>query len=46
MVDEVDVDKIIVFNKVSFGKKGFIGYRDNKHVKPLCMYYASKNECM
>ena len=36
----IDINKLTVFNKVSFGKKGFnnfIGYRDNEKVKPLCI---------
>ena len=35
---DVDINKIIVSNRVSFGKKGFkyfIGYKDNKKVRPL-----------
>ena len=34
----VDINKIIVFNKVSFGKNGFkyfIVYKDGKKVRPL-----------
>ena len=37
MLDDVDINKIIVFKKVSFGKKKikyFIGHKDNE--KPLC----------
>ena len=33
-------DKILVSNKVSFNKKGsdyFIGYKDDKKVRPLCI---------
>ena len=40
--------KIVVPNKVSFGKKGFkyfFGYKDAKKVKPLCLF-LSKNECI
>ena len=36
---KVDNNKIIVSNKISFGKKGlkyFIGYNDSKKVRPLC----------
>ena len=35
---DVDINKIIVSNRVSFGKKGFkyfIGYKDNKKARPL-----------
>ena len=36
----VDINKIVVSNKVSFGKKGFkyfIGYKDTKENRPLCI---------
>ena len=39
-MDDVDTDKILIFNKVSFGKYGFkyfIGYKHNEEVKSLCM---------
>ena len=32
----------MVFNKVSFGKKVpkyFVGYKDNKKVRPLCIMF-------
>ena len=38
MINDVYINKIIVSNYVSFGKKGFkyfIGYKDNEKVKPL-----------
>ena len=34
------INKIVIFNKISFGKKGFknfIGYKDGKKVRPLCI---------
>ena len=37
-LDDVDINKIIVSNKVSLGEKGFtyiINYNDNEKVKPL-----------
>ena len=37
-IDDVDINKIIVSNKVSLGEKGFtyiINYNDNEKVKPL-----------
>ena len=39
MVDDVDIDKIIASNKVSFkkGYKYFIGYKDGEEVMPLCI---------
>ena len=36
----VDINKIVVSNKVSFGKKGFkyfIGYKDTKENRPFCI---------
>ena len=40
-IKNADVIKIVVSNKVSFWKKGFkyfIGYKDNKKIKPLCIF--------
>ena len=40
-IKNADIDKIIVSNKVPFGKKGFknfIGYKDAKKNKPLCVF--------
>ena len=37
----IDINKIAVSNKVSFGKKGFkhfIGYKDAKKITPLCIF--------
>ena len=39
-IKNIDINKIVVSNKVSFGKKGFkylIGYRDAK-IRPLCIF--------
>ena len=39
-IKKVNVDKTIIFNKVSFGKKAFkhfIDYKDYETVKPLCL---------
>ena len=36
-MDNIDINKIVVSNKISFGKKDFkyfIGYKDAKKVKP------------
>ena len=36
-----DTDKIVVSNEVPFGKKGFkyfLGYKDAKNIKPLCVF--------
>ena len=44
-MDDVDIDKIIVSNKVPCkkGYKYFVGYKDNGKVKPLSIN-ASTNE--
>ena len=37
-INNIDINKMVVSNKVSFGKKGFkyfIGYKDAKKIKPL-----------
>ena len=37
----IDIDKIVVFNNVSLGKKGFkylTGYKDAKQITSLCMF--------
>ena len=37
----IDIIKIVVSNKASFGKKGFkyfIGYKDAKKIRPLCVF--------
>ena len=39
-IGNIDINKIVVSNKVSFGKKGFkyfIGYKDAK-IRPLCIF--------
>ena len=40
------IKKIVVSNKVSFGKKGlkyFIGCKDDKKTKPLCIFIPKMN---
>ena len=40
-IKSIDINKIVVSNKVSFGKKGFkylIGYKDAKKIRPLCIF--------
>ena len=39
-IKNIDINKIVVSNKVSFGKKGFkyfIGYKDAKKIRHLCV---------
>ena len=45
---KINIDKIVVSNKVSFGKKPFkyfIGYKDFKKISPLCIFLP-KNACI
>ena len=47
-IKNIDINKIVVSNKVSFGKKGFkyfIGYKDDKNNSTF-MYNSTKNECI
>ena len=41
LIDDVDIDKILILNKILFGKNGlklFVGYNyKDKKVKPLCI---------
>ena len=40
IVSNIDIDKIIIFNKAFFGKKAFkyfTGYNDEENVKSLCI---------
>ena len=37
----IDINKLVVSSKVSFGKKGFkcfTGYKDTKKIRPLCIF--------
>ena len=41
-IENIDINKIVVSNKVSFGKKEFkyfIGYKDAKRIRPLCIFF-------
>ena len=45
-VNDIDIHKIAVSNKFPFGKqhfKYFIGYTDNKNIKPLCIFFPETN---
>ena len=40
-IKNIDTNKTVVSNKVSFGKKGFkyfIDYKDAKGIRPLCIF--------
>ena len=58
MIDDLDINKIVVSNKFPFGKqdfKYFIGYKDIKEIRPLCIFfpemsifkrYSDKTKCV
>ena len=40
-IKNIDINKIVVSDEVSFGKKGFIyfiGYKNTKKIRPLCIF--------
>ena len=41
MINSIDVNEIVVPNKLLFGKdfKYFIGYKDAKEIRPLCIFH-------
>ena len=43
-----DINKIVVCNKISLGKKGFkyfVGYNNARKIRPLCMYLPKMSAC-
>ena len=41
LMKNINIGEIVVSNKISFGKKGFkyfIGYKDAKKIRPLCIF--------
>ena len=47
LIHNIDINKIVVSNKVSFGHKDFkyfIGYKDANKIRPLCIFLP--NECI
>ena len=54
-MNNIDINEMVVSNNLSFGKQEYlIGYKDDKKIKPLCIYiikmdtYKSfdKNKCI
>ena len=57
-MNDVDINEIVVSNKFPSGKQDFrffIGYKDNKETRPLCIFfpeisinerYSDKTRCM
>ena len=58
LINDIDIDEILVSNKFPFDTqdfKYFIGYKDNKEIRPLCIFYlelsigkrySDKTKCM
>ena len=58
MINDIDINEIVVSNKLPFGKqdfKYFICYKDNKKIRPLCIFfpemskykrYSDKTKCI
>ena len=55
MLSNIDINKIMLSNKFPLGEKYFIGYKDNKEIIPLYIYfpemgtykrYSGKTKCM
>ena len=58
LISNTVINEIVVSNKFSFGKqefKRFISFKDNKEIRPLCMFlseviiyeiYSDKTKCM
>ena len=47
-VNDIDTNKIVVYNKIPFGKqdfKYFIAYEDNKEIRPLCIFFPEMSIC-
>ena len=41
-INYMNINKIVVSNRFPFGKrdfKYFIGYKDNKEIRPLCIFF-------
>ena len=48
MINDIDINKIVVSNKLPFGKKDliyFIGYLDVEKIRPLCIFCPKMSIC-
>ena len=49
MINDIDINEIVVSNKLPFGQKdfigfkNFIGYKDNEKIRPLCIFFPEKS---
>ena len=47
MIDNIDFNAIVVSNEIAFGKEDFnffIGYKDAKKIRPLCILSAYRRD--
>ena len=47
MINEIDINAIVLSNKLPFGKKDFkyfTGYKDDKKIRPLCIFFAKMSK--
>ena len=48
LINDIDINTIVVSNRFLFGKQGFkcfIGYKDDKEFRPLCILFPQMNIC-
>ena len=48
MINDIDINEIVVSNKLPFGKqdfKYFTGYRENKKLRLLCIFFPDMILC-
>ena len=48
LIENIDINKMVVSNKFLFGKRDFtyfIGYIDNKDIRPLCIFFSEVSIC-
>ena len=44
-ISDIDINKILVSDKLPFGKQDFryfFGYKDDKNIRPLCIFLPTK----
>ena len=44
-IQNIDTNQIAVSKKTSFGSEHFIGYKDTKQIRPLCIFLPKINAC-
>ena len=46
LINDIDINEKVVSNNFAFDKQDFeyfIGYKDNKKIKPLCIFFPEMN---